>query len=1256
MYMHKLITLNWGHLNNREYPLGDVNLLTGGSGSGKTTLGDAIQTVMTAARRGTFQYNPGQDEATQGGRHGKIPRTTASYALGAEAGNVYMRPEGSHSYIGIVFASHPDESEDRVISALVAVSAVLDVAGAGQTRRRTPREEELRLVIVEGAAVAFEDMVAVSDRERFQVHPVQEIVSRLRSRYGRAAVFDFNDKQTYLQKLYASLRGERSIAPREALGAATAFSRFMAYKPIKSIPEFVREEVLPVQDMSQQIARVQGMMQEIAGLRTESERIGRNLEWLDRIIGYGEKAFEAYREGKAAWVKHALAKRRLVNETVEQERAVLERQRHEVADQGRRQAEQEAEIERLLNERRGLEAQRQRHDSAQRKDALETRLQEAQAEGVRQYEQVQAGLEQLETNRGAISALAELPDTVRAEPFFADLFKAVDSLADADLATTASALRDSLRALVHDTPRASGGPVDSDVAEGAWGAEPISGADGAFVERIQELAGTLEHQVSTRLNPLLDGNTGVHSLANRAVGRLDQERTQLAEGLAERERELERLRDHGRIRYPKETERALELIGANHPEAGPQVLCDLVEMAEPDWQNAVEGLMGPDRFNIIVESAYETDCLNLLVRNRVRTKLIQGRLVLDDVRKQSRRSGSVVETLRVEHPVVSAYLQLTYGSTAKVEDYASLAQTRRGLTRDGHSSGGYAMTWKWADDSQLTFGKSARAQRIPALEQAQAEDRERLGEREARLNDYRKMAHLAGQMRPVALTDAVADLLERHRQMNGIQRQIRHLDMSAIESLEQSLADLDAEISGVRDEVRALGRTIGQGEARIQQLESRLSDHQSELRGAEETLESVWADYRSLRWPGFEPDWAAVWEHLSAEASEQSLDEREAATPKAAKAYREAKGRFSQALAEYNRQCRSPETIALDSEAFQDYQDVGTGFPALTAAYQAARAERQRQEGTGLAAARERLAQAQREVHSAFTADFCESLLNALNEGQNRLNALNLELNNHRFGDERYRFGWRWVSEYKRYYDLFQSIHDLDGLGEGEDLFGAELPEPLRQTLTELIELLVSDEETGSAQTRLAQIADYRLYRTYEIYKDTDGGESIPLSTYGTGSGGQLETPVYIIRFASLANAFRLREGQTHLRSCLIDESFSRMDDPRARAVIDYLRQQGFQIIFIMPTRASGSLKDTVSLQYVFTKVRAHRRLGELDTLVLTEKVVHQEQALRDLWARHRTRIQQTIDQPEETPSAAEAPAATDSEAIAPSADLAHGG
>jgi uncharacterized protein YPO0396 len=169
--------------------------------------------------------------------------------------------------------------------------------------------------------------------------------------------------------------------------------------------------------------------------------------------------------------------------------------------------------------------------------------------------------------------------------------------------------------------------------------------------------------------------------------------------------------------------------------------------------------------------------------------------------------------------------------------------------------------------------------------------------------------------------------------------------------------------------------------------------------------------------------------------------------------------------------------------------------------------------------------------------------------------------------------------------------------------------------------LLGADEQ--QALRELERIADYRNYHRYEIYKEVEGKPPIALSEYGTGSGGQLETPAYIIRAASITSALRHAEGTNHLRMVLVDEAFSKMDEARSREVIDYLTHTlGLQIVFIMPTSKCGPFMDLVSNEFVFAKVPSAPR-GQLNTRVLVDRKQCNQERIQELWARHRRAVRE---------------------------------
>lgn len=123
---------------------------------------------------------------------------------------------------------------------------------------------------------------------------------------------------------------------------------------------------------------------------------------------------------------------------------------------------------------------------------------------------------------------------------------------------------------------------------------------------------------------------------------------------------------------------------------------------------------------------------------------------------------------------------------------------------------------------------------------------------------------------------------------------------------------------------------------------------------------------------------------------------------------------------------------------------------------------------------------------------------------------------------------------------------------------------------------LAKNQEVASRE--LLCTADYRNYRRYEIWNESGSGGRIGLSTWGTGSGGQLETPAYIVRAAIVTNRLKFFEKVPSLKLLVNDESFSKMDEQRARDVLRFLRDNvKLQVIIAQPTKRPAACAFMVS-------------------------------------------------------------------------------
>jgi hypothetical protein len=214
---------------------------------------------------------------------------------------------------------------------------------------------------------------------------------------------------------------------------------------------------------------------------------------------------------------------------------------------------------------------------------------------------------------------------------------------------------------------------------------------------------------------------------------------------------------------------------------------------------------------------------------------------------------------------------------------------------------------------------------------------------------------------------------------------------------------------------------------------------------------------------------------------------------------------------------------------------------------------------------------------------------------------------------------------------VFAFFEEVEGLADefekekGSIFDSPRLSDEHRETAMMIRTLLLANDQ-GASERALKSLADYRNYRRYDIIRHNRAGTT-RLSTWGTGSGGELETPFYVIRSAVLAHALghfgRDRKGAPALRLMLSDEAFSKMDESRSRSVLQFLSQTlGLQLIVAMPTSKSGAVKPEFDKEFTFSKIVAARDGKELYISEVQEKHLKRV-PMRHLWLAHAARARE---------------------------------
>lgn len=1195
MKLEKQILVNWGALRSDEYPMGNMTLLTGSTGSGKSTMLDALQTVMTAAYQNIFNYNPGQDEVSQNSRSSKSKRTLWSYITGAED-NLFARPNGAHGYIAAVFKPSEGEEEGEEFTALIAAAARVD--GSGGRRQAVP--ERLVLLIIDGASLQLGDLMQRTLDDNLEVIAVEKIESHLKAKYDN--VTSFRDaKREYLCQLYGRFRGQKSVSFNEAELAAKAWSQSIVHKPIGSVDELVKSQILEhdPQQLVQRISQISDLMRQVHNLRVEGERLKDNVARLERISTASDKVTHAFELS----AQFQLLAARLAQQEDDNQ---LTEDKHTLHELKRKIAEEIAQID-------GLQLDKKARSASLVQIA-------ARLSGIPAADQKQRIDERQHSARlaakNAISAL-------------------VESLGAADkLQTTARAITNMQFPLTHRILSEAGSDVAEALARSTQA--PFTLIQKKFkaldiqseefprtaLTLLQELA-SLDDKFAS-LHEVIAGTQD--SFVAAVHGQIEKVKHEL-ENSQSREKELAERKSNlaaGGADYPRDISVALKAFKTQLPDANAQVLCDLIEPLHPDWQAAIEGYMGAARFNIVVDAKWEAKAIELVKTRHLRASVVQGKLCLKNAKPERVPSDSIIHELKTEHPVASAYLIDLYGSVIKVDSAAQLSKTPRGVMKDGKGSG--SRTMFTGNASSLVFGKSSQNHAFERIVADHAQTETQLQDLLAQLTQLKGLLALAGEVKLPEFGD-LSELDRAAREIESAYADLSRLNLDEVTKLEEEKQSLQIQIESMDKAVQQASQRIGSFDSKVSLLAQTLTRLESGRDAKSKEVEDGVAKLKHL---------CALNGALSYTALEQKvtdfIDKAEIKQQQAQSRAQQqiliatsSNSEVREAISGYNRNAKTDEQLNLGHSLDHRNDDFSAVYGALVQLAAKVRAQLVVQKEIGLVKNLDQLRTSEISFRDVFTKQFCYEIRNTVDTGVRTLKTLNNELERLKFGTDKFSIDWsEWVPEFKAYYDFFSAAYDLSESQESDgDLFGTtDLSAANLAVRDQLVGLLLSNDQ-DKALKELQRVADYRNYRRYEIWKESDIGSRVPLSEWGTGSGGQLETPAYIIRAAVVTNRLKHFDKGINLKLLVNDESFAKMDERRAHDVIKFIRDSlGMQLICAMPTKHAGAIKSEFTKEWCVTRTEADGN-GEVDFISEADERDLNTDALRKLWQAQREQIRE---------------------------------
>ncbi len=633
------------------------------------------------------------------------------------------------------------------------------------------------------------------------------------------------------------------------------------------------------------------------------------------------------------------------------------------------------------------------------------------------------------------------------------------------------------------------------------------------------------------------------------------------------EQRLAQLRK-GEKHYPQPVERLRDLL---EPLSGkrPSLLCDLLEVPDEHWQSAVEAMLGPRRFHIIVPPRHFVAAMRELDRARAQDGLYNvGIIDLERATHEGRKAhpGSLAEQVSPRIDLLRGYINTVLGNIICCASIDELRQHHRAITADVVLYSEWTVRALHPETYTPRYiGRRAQQSLIAEVQRELQQVQEELRRLEPREREQQALVATLNRVRTLSNLRQRFDMpLNEHplrQQAAALQAERESLDLSGLAELEREEQRLQALVAQEREHER-------QGIQQIERLkhieEARTMQHREAERQRTEHERHSQVERERL------PHAVEAAEALFAER--RHMDSTEAIR-NAEVSTRTFETRFNNEMHNLN-------------EAATTY-NISYQFKALPRDLDELRyaAERERLQATELPGYTDQIAQAQREAEEELREHVLHRLREHILMARQEFDRINDALSRLQFRGERYRFKTQPADDVREYYDL---INDAQLLGTSGALFKSDFYAAHKATFDHFYDLLTRIPRSDAEREEQRRLTDYRSYLSYDIdVTHADGTTSRLSRIMGQTSGGETQTPFYVTIAASFAQLYHINERHQRptMRLVAFDEAFSKMDQDRIGATLELLQSFGLQIITATPLERCEYLVPRICTNLVLTSV-----------------------------------------------------------------------
>lgn len=651
--------------------------------------------------------------------------------------------------------------------------------------------------------------------------------------------------------------------------------------------------------------------------------------------------------------------------------------------------------------------------------------------------------------------------------------------------------------------------------------------------------------------------------------------------------ELKELKQ-GKKAYPRELEEArFELRNRLHERCGKfvnvHILADLLDVKDERWHNAVEGYLGNNKLQLIVEPKYARAAMDIY--QEMDTKRFFRAAVLDTEKltkdKHQVQPGALAEVVKAKEAYVQEYINFFLGNVKKCESLDELRECRIGVTPDCMLYQSYKLQHMNPENytRRAYIGETSMRQRIRKLEEkCEKLNGERMPVQEL-LEEIRQAMRMEMLKQPAEdylgwLADSKA-IISKEKKKAQLLEQMQKLKDESVAAWEGKKKEVQAAQDAKKESVSKVQEAIWENKKEIERLNAEVLESEEQMKDvkrkvADKRYEKEFQEYLASRK-------SENYEYLRRQMVSRVYTLREEEED----AYRKLVEERSSYIREYPN--RTFSTSIRDNAPYEKLLN------SLSCDH--------------LETYRESAKTQAKAAVEHFKDDFIFKIRSAILEAYQRRDELNRIISKLDFGKDKYQFV---ITKNKgadgKYYKMFMDDSlqirpsDLDDTMDNQlDMFTMEHENQYGEMMNELINIFIPPEnatkdEMDEAKRNMDKYADYRTYLSFDMQQIVHGDKEMTIGLskmIKKNSGGEGQNPLYVALLASFAQLYKINlSPKMHrsptLRLVVLDEAFSKMDAEKVASCISLIRGLGFQAIISATNDKIQNYLENVDKTFVY--------------------------------------------------------------------------